>query len=552
MASDNGIAVELEHAIGFSGSIPGALHVLPSSPRAGAGSGTGPSDRFIAAAGACAVINSVTDAHSQVFLRGHRGNISVMGLSPSGRLLATGEKGFDSDVIVWDAATRTVLHRFQEHDHGIAALAFSDDERLLITVGADSDGQWIVWDLSTGGIVTRQRHDPSPTTCVAFGGFAKDIKGRDTTVYQFATAGAKGITLWTLDPITGACARERISQPVASSLARDYLCLTFSPGPQRDWIYAGSASGDIVIVHVKSMVIYHSTFACGGGVTSLLAMPVQSSQNELSMGQTGYGAAVSRYGGGPGLTTLSGLGSAPPSVDLLVGGGDGAVSIWHHATSTIDTDAVLAAPVSSAHPVNSSNPRPSLASRTFVQTRSVKLDGAVWSISVFDVLASQQPSRLLQHGGGYGGSRSATAAVVPAAGGSYGFLAGTAAGTMYRCYTAEGPSRITAQVAGSSAAASAAAAGGPRSAALAADAGSVHPDPGHGSGLAASVFRQAHACGGDGYDPANAATIAPAANPGVVSLPAPLKNVGNVGTVDDVSFAPGQSDRFATIGSDNR
>ena len=189
---------ELEHSIGFNGGVPGALLVLPphalvfgmspstaaEAPSLGGGPG---SIRVVSAAGSCAIVGDLLDHHAQVFLRGHTGAISACALSPSSRLLATGERGYDSDVCVWDLSTGQVIHRFQEHDHGIMALAFSDDERLLVSVGAEQDGLTLIWDLSTGTQVTRLRHEPAPVLCVACGGFVKDIKGRDTALYQFAT-----------------------------------------------------------------------------------------------------------------------------------------------------------------------------------------------------------------------------------------------------------------------------------------------------------------------------------------------------------------------------
>ena len=191
---------ELEHAIGLNGSVPQSLFVLPAhaavsgfSPASAAevappaGSRGPASVRFVTAVGSCAVVGDVMDPHTQVFLRGHVGALSALALSPTARLLATGERGFDSDVCVWDLATGAVLHRFQEHDHGIAALAFSDDERLLLSAGAEQDGLLLVWDLSNGAQVTRLRHDPVPVLCAAWGGFVKDLKGRDTALYQFAT-----------------------------------------------------------------------------------------------------------------------------------------------------------------------------------------------------------------------------------------------------------------------------------------------------------------------------------------------------------------------------
>lgn len=47
---------------------------------------------------------------------------------PQGRLLATGQAGADSDVVVWEAETGKVVYRFEEHDHGVADVAISDDE----------------------------------------------------------------------------------------------------------------------------------------------------------------------------------------------------------------------------------------------------------------------------------------------------------------------------------------------------------------------------------------------------------------------------------------
>jgi WD40 repeat protein len=194
---------ELEHAMGFNGGVPGALHVLPPSAAAAgmlpacaaevpssSSSGAPASIRCISAVGACAVVSDLLDPHAQSFLRGHAGALSAVALSPTARLLATGERGYDSDVCVWELASGRVLHRLQEHDHGISALAFSDDERLLATVGAAQDGLILIWDLATGAQVTRLRAEPAPTLCAAWGGFVKDIKGRDTALYQLATGEA--------------------------------------------------------------------------------------------------------------------------------------------------------------------------------------------------------------------------------------------------------------------------------------------------------------------------------------------------------------------------
>jgi WD40 repeat protein len=193
-------AVELAAVSGFNGGVPSSLHALPPhvsvsglTPARAADAvpsgadGSPGSIRVVCAVGACAVVRDLLDPHAQVFLRGHIGALSASALSPSSRLLATGERGVDSDVCVWELESGRVLHRFSEHDHGIVALAFSNDERLLASVGAMLDGLTIIWDLATGAQVTRLRAEPAPTLCFAWGGATKDIKGRDTALYQFAT-----------------------------------------------------------------------------------------------------------------------------------------------------------------------------------------------------------------------------------------------------------------------------------------------------------------------------------------------------------------------------
>lgn len=91
---------------------------------------------------------------SQNFLSGLENNITCMDLSPKGRMIAAGEDGVRSDVVVWKAADRSLLFRFSEHDNGVLCLAFSQDERLLATYG--KEGRLIIWDMASGNIVTHR------------------------------------------------------------------------------------------------------------------------------------------------------------------------------------------------------------------------------------------------------------------------------------------------------------------------------------------------------------------------------------------------------------
>ena len=147
-------AVELEHAVGYS-ALKGGLKYHPNERE------------YLFAAGASIIVCDFTDPHQQTFLRGHDGNITCLALSRTGKYIASGQYGENSDAIVWDFSAKRLLYRMSEHDHGVECLAFSDDELLLCTVGAVDDNKVLIWDLSNGYIVTMVQHDPSPTTCVS-------------------------------------------------------------------------------------------------------------------------------------------------------------------------------------------------------------------------------------------------------------------------------------------------------------------------------------------------------------------------------------------------
>ena len=95
-------AIELEHAIGFSG-LPTTLHYHPTSPH------------FVYSAGGTVCVQSFLDPHDQTFLRGHDQDIVCMCMSKSGRWFATGQGGTDSDVCVWDFERRELRFRLAEH-----------------------------------------------------------------------------------------------------------------------------------------------------------------------------------------------------------------------------------------------------------------------------------------------------------------------------------------------------------------------------------------------------------------------------------------------------
>jgi WD40 repeat protein len=232
--------------------MPAGLHYHPTT------------SEFVYAAGGTIVVCDSKDPHNQVFLRGHDSNISCLTMSKTGRYLASGQYGENADVLVWDFESKKLLYRFAEHDFGIQCLAFSDDEMLLSTVGDGmEDKRMFIWDLRTGNIVTSTFASPAKTTCVTWGRFVKDIKRRETSSYQLATGGEKGVVLWALDPYTGEVEQSKVQQ----QQTRDFTCLRFST--DCNTLFAGTTSGDFVAMNVRNKNSEGSVAASNTGVHAI-------------------------------------------------------------------------------------------------------------------------------------------------------------------------------------------------------------------------------------------------------------------------------------------
>jgi WD40 repeat protein len=89
--------------------------------------------------------------------------------------------------VIWQFEQKKAIFRLSEHDHEVTALSFSYDDRLLLSSGNTLDGKLFIWNTQNGHIVSSLAIIPSVFTnapsCLAWGGMAKDYKGRDTTNY---------------------------------------------------------------------------------------------------------------------------------------------------------------------------------------------------------------------------------------------------------------------------------------------------------------------------------------------------------------------------------
>lgn len=213
-----------------------------------------PSGQYLYASGANILSASLGSGPRQTLLRSlHSEPVSCLALGSTGRLVASAQEGENANVYVWDYITQELLFSLEEHDHRVAAVAFSHDDKLLATLGGEGDGKLIFWDMSNGMIVSSSGRMPSNTTCLAHGGFVKDIKRRDTHKYLLCTAGKNGLLIWELDPFTGILESFPAMAEARGTTSRHMTSIAFSL--DRDRVFAATTTGDFLVVNIKARCI---------------------------------------------------------------------------------------------------------------------------------------------------------------------------------------------------------------------------------------------------------------------------------------------------------
>src|SRR6266542_2893088 len=119
-------------------------------------------------------------------LRGHRGMVRSLALSPDGALLASG--GEDHQIRVWDAATYRLRLTLDGHTDTVNSVAFAPDNTLLASASADRTVR--LWDSSTGREVATLTPSTQVVNSVAFSpdGEVLASAGADAKVYLWQVA----------------------------------------------------------------------------------------------------------------------------------------------------------------------------------------------------------------------------------------------------------------------------------------------------------------------------------------------------------------------------
>lgn len=254
------LSLTLEHALGYNGTIPHSTIIHPNLKN------------YIYIAGSVIVIAEMNDANIQEFLRGHDDEITSLALSNKGNLIASGQKGDNSDLIIWDFESRRILYQLYEHDYRIDILKFSQDDKLLYSSGNIDDKKLIIWDTSNAYIISNSICFPEKVKAMAWGYKIRDDRNKETSLYQFSTCGGNMIYLWSLDAYKGQLENTSLQ---TGNFTREYISLSYSINDQK-YLYAGTTSGDIVCFLIKNRMIVFNKIICAKGITSII--PITSNQ----------------------------------------------------------------------------------------------------------------------------------------------------------------------------------------------------------------------------------------------------------------------------------
>ncbi|KAF4689813.1 hypothetical protein FOZ62_017800, partial [Perkinsus olseni] len=124
-----------------------------------------------------------------------------------------------------------------------------------------------VWDCDKGLAVTcRSLATLVPVKAVVQGGFVKDVKRRNTSIYQLASCGGRNVTVWEFNDEAQSIAPVSISS--SGKQTRSFECLCFSA--DYELLFVGTSSGDIAVVKMRNRVVQgFSEPVRAGGIFSL-------------------------------------------------------------------------------------------------------------------------------------------------------------------------------------------------------------------------------------------------------------------------------------------
>jgi WD40 repeat protein len=249
--SSDAPTLELKSVMGFAGGVSNGLLIHPNQRH------------IVYPLGSTIVVKDLVD-DTQVFLQGHNNEVSCLTLSPDGTRLVSGQKthmGFKAEIIVWDFASQTVMHRLALHAGLIQDVAFSPCGTYIASLGGPDDNKLVVWEVESGIPV---RGESAGTNT------ALTVRWFSNSSTQLVTAGKYTLRIWDFVHTTPGAAGGRLAheEVVLGQIKRVIPVIAISDDDV--FCYCGTGSGDVLrvsLVAARFSIACRRRFECG--VTSI-------------------------------------------------------------------------------------------------------------------------------------------------------------------------------------------------------------------------------------------------------------------------------------------
>jgi len=259
-------AAELEHIIGFTGQ---ELHAIAVHSQ--------DTNVMLYGIGHVVVLADQTDPHKQDLLRGHDNDITSVTFSPTGRLLASGQRESihrdGEQIVVWEYESRKPVYRLSGVTGTVTALKFSDDDRFLAAIGEGNmnGNDFAIWDMQNGSVAQYVKC-PKAATAMCWGvptvaDNARRVKTPKYSLYTFHTVKVHAHYLeYDIRTMHYGLRTELLKFPSAG-LARTYHDCSLSP--TNGELIAGTSVGELVVFNCESLVYRAALPISTNGVLSL-------------------------------------------------------------------------------------------------------------------------------------------------------------------------------------------------------------------------------------------------------------------------------------------
>ena len=265
MSDGSNDPLQLEHMLGFAGDYRRTILAL-----------NGDENRYVKSMGSLVSIENLNDSQDQRILRGHDMQVCSLAISPSGKIIASGQigtkhfKGNAAPVFLWSSSSGRRLMVLRGLTTKVNLLAFSTDERLLCGCGEDS--LLYVWDTATGEVMHGQRLKEGPASVLLWIDHRTENR---RTVYEVAVgAGStmlRGFFSYEQARVQWVMKWEPYSMPPGGGMVRYFTSIDKSPN--RMFIYVGTTGGDVLVFRRDAGVFRACIPVCTNGVRSVVTMP---------------------------------------------------------------------------------------------------------------------------------------------------------------------------------------------------------------------------------------------------------------------------------------